>query len=202
MGGGLSGGTRILLALPPLILGGVLAASSEFAVGLLLYSGEGMVRALSVMLAVFLGSLGLGLWSGSEAERTIADALRHRWAFLLLAYVLAAAYALGWSFLGDRASRALSQGVGLAVLGALPLYAGGGLLAAMARESLRRGGSPVTPFALAAAGGALGVLGVGATVGTRIIPPSFLLYCLVLLSGASLLEAVGLSSLRRGEGGP
>jgi hypothetical protein len=184
-----------LLGIPPFLLGVSLAASSELAAGLLLYTGEGMIRALSVILSILLASLGIGIWSGMQEEGPVVPLLRKRWLFVFLAYVLAAVYAAGWGFLGEGEARGLSQGLGLAVLGALPVYAGGSLLAVMSREARNRTGHGAAPFALAALGGGAGSLLVGLFAGSRIIPPSFLLLCLVLLSGGSFVEALGLARL-------
>ncbi len=194
----------VLLALPPLLLGTSLAASSELAAGLLLYTGEGMVRALSVILSILLASLGVGIWSGIHDDGPVVSTLRRRWLFIFLAYILAAVYAAGWGFLVERTARGLSQGLGLAILGALPMYAGGALLGVMSREARQRMTRPAAPFALAALGAGAGSLAVGIFAGSRIIPPSFLLLCLVLLSGASFIEALGLAELGAGgaeEGG-
>ena len=157
-----------------------------------------MVRALSVILSILLASMGIGIWSGISEPGSTVPALRRRWLFLFMAYVLATVYAGGWGFLGEGASRAMSQGVGLAVLGALPMYAGGALLGVMAQEASRRTGRGAAPFALAALGAGAGSLFVGLFAGARIIPPSFLLLCLVVLSGASFVEAVGLAALEEG----
>lgn len=197
--------TSLLLAFPPLLLGTSLAASSELAAGLLLYTGEGMVRALSVILAVLLSSLGVGIWSGIHDDGPVVATLRRRWLFIFLAYMLAAVYAAGWGLMVETTARGLSQGLGLAILGALPMYAGGALLGVMSREARERMTRPAAPFALAALGAGGGSLAVGLIAGSRIIPPSFLLLCLVLLSGASFMEALGLARMEpegTGEGGP
>jgi hypothetical protein len=166
---------RALLFLPPLLLGMVLAASGFLAAGMLLYSGEGLVQALSVIMAV--------------------QALRRRWLSALLAFLAAALYAGGWSFLGEGASRPLSLGLGLAFLGALPLYGGGGVVGAIVRLAQEQGRSGAFPLAWVAAGGAVGFLLSGIALQPRVFPVTFYMMALVVLSGGSLLEAILLGAL-------
>jgi hypothetical protein len=173
----------------------VLAASGFLAAGMLLYSGEGLVQALSVIMAVQAGSFALGMRVGAATEGDAIDALRRRWLSALLAFLAAALYAGGWSFLGEGASRPLSLGLGLAFLGALPLYGGGGVVGAIVRLAQEQGRSGAFPLAWVAAGGAVGFLLSGIALQPRVFPVTFYMMALVVLSGGSLLEAILLGAL-------
>lgn len=193
---------RPLLFLPPFLLGMVLAASGFLAAGMLLYSGDGLIQALSVIMAVQAGSFALGVRVGAPTEGNAVDSLRRRWLSALLAFLAAALYAGGWSFLGEDASRPLSLGLGLAFLGALPLYGGGSVLGATVRLAQEQGRSGALPLAWAAAGGAVGFLLSGIALQPRVFPVTFYMMALVVLSGGSLLEALLLSALESREQEP
>jgi len=189
---------RRLAWIPAFLLGFVAATAGELAGGLLLYSGEGFLQALSLVLGVELGGLGLGLWAGARDPGADAlEDLRRRWVFCLLFYAAAAGFAAAWQMADAPASSFFHQGLGLALLGGLPLYGVGAVLGGMGRlEADRRGegggvGSapdrdrPV-PVAVAALGGALGVVVTGLVLFRWLQPVSILLLCVVVTSSAAL----------------
>lgn len=176
--------------IPPFVLGFVGAAAGEIAGGLLLYSTDGLLRAATVLLATMLGALALGLRvAGGSAGRGEADRrrmVRRRWLFGVAAFAAAAGFAGVWEWAGGAASP-LSQGLGLAFLGGLPLYAVGSLLGAM--EVAGTGaGSAVGTAAWAAAGAGAGVAVTGLALIPRLQAVSVLLLCVILTSGAALLH--------------
>ncbi len=175
----------------PLLIGAALAAAAETAAAVLLYSGEGLLRALSLVLAIQAGALGLGLWTApSAAQHEVVDAIRRRWLFTLVAFLAAAAYSGAWTLLRVSPPTPLWQGLGLALMGGLPLFAGGALLGEMARADrtlrapARHGGRAPS---LALAGAALAFLVTGPLLLPRLTPPSILLLGMVALSGGALL---------------
>jgi hypothetical protein len=183
--------TRHPLAwLPPFLVGIVGVVAAEVAVGLLLYSGAGFLRALTVILVTLLGSLALGLWTAPRSDLRgrdpgLTEAIRRRWLLSLVAFVAAAAAAGAWELLGGLATAAATRGLGLALLAGLPLYAVGTLLGAMERGRIEPD-SGVAPFV--ALGGMAGAFLAGVVLLPALIPVTALVLCVVLLSGAALLE--------------
>ena len=173
---------------PAFVAGFAAGASGTVAVALLLYSGEGLLRSLTLIVAVELGAFGVGLgMSGPHREWSDAvESLRRRWLSALVAFLAAAGFAFVWAlFTGLGASR-LGQALGLTFLAGLPLYAGGRLLRGISVVRMmagRTGDGALTSF-----GAAAGVLvtGIGALSGVGV--PSFALFLLVILSGTALLQ--------------
>jgi hypothetical protein len=162
--------------------------AGELAAGLLLYATPGFLRALTLILAVLLGSLSLGLWTApTGAAETLTESLRRRWLLALIVYAGASAVSAGWSVQGGLAGEAASRGIGLALLAALPLYACGALLGAMsATRTYRERRSFVG--ASAVAGATLGIALAGYVLVTVLVPVSIYAFCLVLLSGGALVH--------------
>lgn len=176
--------------IPPFLLGFVGATCGELAGGLLLYSGEGLLRALTLLLAVELGALALGLWvGGAETPTDPLERVRRRWLFCLVAFTAAAGFAAAWQMVDGTADSFASRGLGLALLGGLPLYAAGAVLGALRQL---RGRSDVASTsrigAVAALGAAAGVLTTGLALIAWLRPVSILLLCVVLVSVAALLH--------------
>ncbi|MBW3535546.1 MAG: hypothetical protein KY453_10080 [Gemmatimonadetes bacterium] len=172
--------------LPPLAVGLAAAVAAELSVALLLYTTEGFLEALTVILVVELGALGLGLWSAPTSGGPGWEAMRRRWLLTLVAFTAAAGVAAGWDLAGGLASRPVLRGVGLASLAAFPLYAVGTLLGAM--SAIRRDDPAPSPVgAPAILGAAAGAAMVG-LLGARTPPITAYLGCVALLSGASLVH--------------
>lgn len=184
----MSGRRHPLRWVPPLSVGLCTATAAEVAVALLLYNGPGFMRSLTVVLAIEAGSLGLGIW-GVRADRGDPhEALRLRWLFCLGAFLLASVYTASWSLLEALGGSALGQGLGLAFTAALPLYAAGGVLGAMAHAARSEGegeGGGVGGPALV--GASVGFAATGAALPQVLTPASLFLVCLVLLSAGGLV---------------
>ena len=173
---------------PAFVVGFAAGASGTVAVALLLYSGEGLLRSLTLIVAVELGAFGVGLGM-SRPPREWGDAmesLRRRWLSALVAFLAAAGFAFVWAFLAGFGASRLGQALGLTLLAGLPLYAGGRLLRGISavRMMVGRTGDGALAF-LGAAAGVL-VTGIGALSGVGV--PSFTLFLLVILSGTALLQ--------------
>ncbi|MDP2959208.1 MAG: hypothetical protein Q8N53_22490 [Longimicrobiales bacterium] len=180
--------------LPPFIVGLCAATAAEVAVGLLLYGGPGLVRSLTAVLAVEAAALGVGLWTSPGARPDIVEALRRRWLFCLVAFLVAMLFSAFWSVVEALGGTALGQGLGLAFLAALPLYAVGGVVGAMgaaaemaAVAEADPGGRARMVGGPAALGGALGFAVTGTALPQAFTPASLLLVCLMMLSLGGML---------------
>lgn len=171
---------------PPFLVGLVAAVAAEISVGLLLYSGPGLLRSLTVVLATLLAALALGLWTAPAAHRPdLVELIRRRWLVALVAFTLAAVAAGAWSVLGGLASGAATRGVGLAFLAGLPLYAVGSVLGGVAAAA---DGRPGRVAASAAGGAAVGAVFTSAVLVPNLVPASIFLFCLIAISGGALLH--------------
>ncbi len=188
--------------LPALLVGAAAATVAALTAGLLLYASEGFTRSLTLILTVEMMSLAVGLWTApvwpaastpgasNPDEEFIDDgveSLRRRWSLVLIAFAVAALYAGVWGFLQDYETTPLSQGLGLGLMGALPLFAVGGLLGRMVTWEARRGPDRRRVGTPAALGASLGFLGAGLYLIPRLTPLSILLLCLICLSAGALL---------------
>jgi hypothetical protein len=184
---------QLLTWIPPFVVGLSAAVAGELAVGLLLYSSPGFLPALTLILAVLLGSLALGLWTAPPVtSEAYGESLRRRWLLALVAYAGGSAVSGAWSVQRGLAGDALSRGVGLALLAALPLYACGALLGAM--PSRRWPWTRIVPVgACAMAGAALGAMLAGYVLVSFLLPVSIYAFCLVLLSGGALVHGIVLT---------
>lgn len=185
-----------LVWVPSFVVGAAAATSGAVAVALLLYSGEGMLRSLTLIVAVELVAFGVGLAGPPEGEDRprAVEALRRRWLFVLVAFLVASAFAVVWTAGRGFGAEAATQALGLAVLGGLPLYASGRLLVAISTVSTSVVRSSSGAFA--SLGAALGVLVAGSSGLSRLGAPSLLLFFLIVLSGAALMQGSALGELQ------
>ncbi|GMR12497.1 MAG: hypothetical protein BMS9Abin29_0686 [Gemmatimonadota bacterium] len=190
--------TYLIRLMPPLVLGLAAATVAEVAVVLLLYSGEGLMRALAIILATEIGALALGLMAAPNLDYpNLVDALRRRWMVCLVVFMVATGFAILWSFRPGAGTTAVYQALGLALLGGLPLYSAGTLFGAMASLRMSLGGIGPRIGASGAIGAAIGILAASYAV-PRLSAPSVLLFLMVLLSGGALIQGMGLVDEPRG----
>lgn len=117
------------------LAGFALALTAFTAASLVLVRSPGLVAATGGLLAALTASVGLGLWAGAPVRTGAAPALRGRWIGAALAAALAGAFATAWKvaetvrpdLLAGPASAILS----LLLVGAIPAYTLGLLLAAL-----------------------------------------------------------------------
>jgi len=169
--------------LPAFLVGTSAAIAAEVAIGLLLYGGPGFIRSLTTILAVEGVALAGGLWRVPVVGPDLVDRLRRRWLFCLVAFLAATAFGTAWGFVEWIGDGPLGQGLGLAILAGVPLYAVGTVLGGMsvvvnADSAGRRRG----PGAPAVAGAALGFVATGLLLPRVPAPASLLVACLVMLS--------------------
>lgn len=180
-----SRGERWLAGLPAFLVGAAAATAGELTAGLLLYSGQGLLRGLTVVLATEMLGLSLGLAASRRLDPGDLGAVRRRWLLLLVAFGAAAAFSAGWSVgRGFEAARP-AQILGLGVLGGFPLFAAGSVLGALARTERDR---PAPVAAAAALGAASGVLAAGLLGVPRLEPTSLFLLSVVAVSAGALLH--------------
>ena len=173
---------------PAFVAGFAAGASATVAVALLLYTGEGLLRSLTLIIAIELGAFGLGLGTGAPRQEwnEAVESLRKRWLLALISFAAAALFAFTWTLLAGFGALPFTQALGLALLGGLPLYSCGRLVRAISAVRMMAGHKGES--ATASLGAAVGVLvtGLGALSGVGV--PSFVLFLLVMLSGAALLQ--------------
>jgi len=171
-------------AAAPFLVGLALALGTQVAAGLLLYQGPGFLPALSVVLATSAGSLALGLASGAGTLRlrSPVEAVRRAWLLLLLAFTGAAFFSAGWEIFRGFGARSLAQGVGLALMVALPLYLGGRLLTLL--DPRHCGTRAPGPPALV--GAATGFVLLAHLFFPTLSPTAVILLCVVAVSGGAL----------------
>lgn len=176
---------------PPLLVGASAAIAAEVAIGILLYAGPGFLRSLTTILAVEGASLSLGLRGVPPLDRDLIERMRRRWLFCLASFLVAATFGTVWSLVPDLGEGRLGQGLGLALLAALPLYACGAVLGGMGSVSASAPARGTRgPGAAAALGAALGFVITGGLLPRAPIPASLLVACLVLLSAGGMLYGV------------
>ncbi len=176
-------------AVPPAVVGVVALGAAELSLSLLLYARPGFLRALTVLLAVQLASLAVGLATAparnqdGEWTTDAALALRWRWLLAVVALGVSSVAAGGWSLLGGLEGSSAQRGVAVAALASLPLLTLGGVLGGLSARSPQ-----VRVGAWAAAGGAVGATALGAGLLTRLLPASMLLGSTILISVAALID--------------
>ena len=173
---------------PAFVVGFGAGASGTVAVALLLYSGEGLLRSLALIVAIELGafSLGLGMRGPPNEWNHALESLRRRWFFVLVTFLAAAGFTLAWALFAGFGASPMTQALGLALLAGLPLYACGRLLKGINAVRMMAGLTGDGAFAsLGAAAGVL-VTGLGALSGVGV--PSFVLFLIVILSGTARLQ--------------
>lgn len=184
-----------LVSVPPFLVGVAAAIAAEVAIGLLLYAGPGLVRSLTVVLAVEGAALAAGLWSAPVAGPDIVDRLRRPWLFCLLAFLGATLFGGAWSLVESVGEGRLGQGLGLVILAALPLYSAGMVLGGMSAVASRWPARHRSPGAAAALGAGVGFVLTGVLLPRAPLPGSLLVACIVLLSLGGMIFGVVLGSM-------
>ena len=104
---------------PAFVAGFAAGASGTVAVALLLYTGEGLLRSLTLIVAIELGAFGLGLGVGGTPNdwSHAVESLRRRWLSALVAFLAGAGFALAWVLFAGFGALPMTQALGLALLG-------------------------------------------------------------------------------------
>lgn len=174
--------------LPPVAVGASAAIAAEVALGILLYGGVGFMRSLTTILATEGFALAMGIWTAPGPGADLVDRLRRRWLFCLVAFLASASFGTAWSVMPGLGEGAVGQGLGLAILAALPLYGAGMVLGGMATAAETDPGERLSgPGAAAATGAALGFILAGFLLPRAPMPGSLLVVCLVMLSAGGMI---------------
>ncbi|HSK20040.1 MAG TPA: SDR family oxidoreductase [Longimicrobiales bacterium] len=184
--------------LAALAVGVTLGAAASAGTALLLYTGQGFLRAAGLLVSSTMMAIAAGLWAGTpEAGRARAVRTRLRWVGFIVALIAGGMLTALW---GARPPlRELAWGGALSVLLALALpgYAGGALLAGLHARDRSVGAGAVA--AAAVAGSAFGIL-LAATVLIPNLEPYGVYYGgAVLLALVSIVDRGG-ASLSSGTG--
>ena len=130
-------------------------------VALLLDDSEGLVRAAAVLIGVAVLSLATGLRMGraGDEDQAVRTAVRW-WVGLLVALLAGSGFTGVWELMDGFAATSVTQGLGLAVTGALPAYFAGGVWGRLGRfaASLGAGKQVLIGAVAGVAGGAALVL--------------------------------------------
>ncbi|HEX7091110.1 MAG TPA: SDR family NAD(P)-dependent oxidoreductase [Longimicrobiales bacterium] len=174
---------RIATAASAGLLGLALAAAAQTGAALLLYTTAGLLSAAGSLVGVVLAGVAAGLWAGRPAP----GGAGRRWVLCVLAFALAAVFAVAWT--GSPGLRAAAAGRGAAVLLllAFPAYASGSLLAALGRDGRGQAGADLAAGVLA--GGGAGVVLAASTLIPHFSPGTVLLGCGVLTAAGAALHA-------------
>ena len=131
-------------------------------VALLRQDSQGLVRAAAVLIGVSILSLATGLWMGKagDDDEAVRTAVRW-WVGLLVTLLLGSGFTGLWEMLDGFAGTSVTQGVGLAVTGALPAYFAGGVWGRLGRFAAPLGSGSGKQVVI---GGVAGVVGGGALV--------------------------------------
>ncbi len=166
------------------LVGVAIAVGAEMTLGLLVHTGPGLLRAITVIVAVQLGALSTGL-----STRPLVPARPGRWRWFLAvgAYLIAGTAALSWSFEVDLLESWATRGGSLALLAALPMYGAGVAVGAVPDDGLGGRGAPVLFGATA------GVLLMGGVLFQRLEPLGVYLVGVLCLAMAAL--RTGLAAL-------
>ena len=158
------------------------AVGAEMALGLLVYLRGGLLGALTLVLCVEMAALAAGFWFAPRDAAPQWPGIRQAWLLSLFAYVAAAVVAASWEALEGLSTSWVSRGMGLAFLGAMPLYGIGLVLGAPDLDA----GEP-SPSARASAplGAAVGfaLVGFGRTT-LEVAPFSYVAAAAVVAVGA------------------
>ncbi|MFN0009832.1 MAG: hypothetical protein ACKVXR_18205 [Planctomycetota bacterium] len=180
--------------MPPLLVGAAAGIAAEVAVAILLYAGPGFMRSLTTVLAVEGAALALGLHAAPVSSAHPVESLRRRWLFCLASFIAAALYGTAWSLFEGLGEGRIGQGLGLALLAGLPMFACGSVLGSMGSASSIAAAGPRGSSAPAALGAALGFVATGTLLPLAPIPASLLVGCLVLLSGGAMVYGAVLAT--------
>jgi NAD(P)-dependent dehydrogenase (short-subunit alcohol dehydrogenase family) len=143
-----------------LAAGATIGATTAAGTALLLYTGQGFLRAVGLLISSTIMAVAAGVWAGAPDDRGAAVQTRARWAAVVVALLAGGAFAAVWMTRGPLRELAFGGALAVLLVLALPAYAAGALLAGIyAREQqglARSEGGGIAAMSLA--GAALGVL--------------------------------------------
>jgi 3-oxoacyl-[acyl-carrier protein] reductase len=145
-------------ALATMIAGIALGSVISAGVALMLYTGQGFLRAAGLLFASTIMAVAAGLWAGAP-ESAGPILTRGRWLALALAFFAGGVFAAQWAARAALRDLALGGAIAVLLVLALPAYCAGALLAGVnARDRGRASTGAAGIAAAATAGVAFGVL--------------------------------------------
>lgn len=178
-GDGLRGTAAALLGVA---LGATIAAGNA----LLLYTGQGFLRAAGLLFASSIMAIAAGVWAGDGADP--APRSRGRWFGTAIALLAGGGFSMVWSLNADARSLALGGALAVLLILAVPGYAAGSVLVALHRRQQAVGAGGIAAAALA--GAAFGVL-----LSTSILIQNLEPYA-IYYAGAAIVSTTGLIESR------
>lgn len=175
--------------LAALLAGAALGAAAAAGAALLLYTGQGFLRAAGLLVASTIMAVAAGIWAGAPETEGAPVESRGRWVAVIVALLGAGVFSTLW--MGRAALRDAAAGGALSVLLiiALPAYTAGALFAALHARAATPGTRGSSVPALAVAGAAIGVL-LATTVLIQTLEPYGIYYGTAgVLTLVSLLES-------------
>lgn len=145
-----------------LAVGAALGATAAAGIALLLYTGQGFLRAAGLLVSSTIMAVAAGIWAGGPDPEAPAAPVqsRARWVAVIIVFLAGGAFTAFWGAQAPLRGLAIGGAFAVMFVLALPAYATGALMAALhARERIElraRGAGNVA--AVAAAGMAIGVL--------------------------------------------
>jgi NAD(P)-dependent dehydrogenase (short-subunit alcohol dehydrogenase family) len=150
---------------------------------LLLYTGQGFLRAAGSLLGLATAALAAGVWVGS-GERA-AYAIRGRWLLLIIAFSLAGAFSGLWTVRTGLRTVPLGSALAVLLILAEPAYFSGSLLMALTARGRATSGA-----ATAIAGAAVGILMASTLLIPSMSAPLIFLGTAVVLTFVGALLAI------------
>jgi NAD(P)-dependent dehydrogenase (short-subunit alcohol dehydrogenase family) len=146
-------GGRILAAAA---LGAAVGATTSAGNALLLYTGQGFLRAAGLLFSSTILAIAAGVWAGAADDNDSPPRSRVRWIGLVLTLLLGGGMTMVWSARAELRELALGGAVAVLFVLAVPAYTAGAVLAALQARLQPSHGGGVAPAALG--GAAVGVL--------------------------------------------
>jgi NAD(P)-dependent dehydrogenase (short-subunit alcohol dehydrogenase family) len=173
-------------------VGAVLALAGQIGASLLLFSGSGVLRAASALLALTLAALAAGVWSVKPGSAgAVAPPSGRWWLAAALAMAVAGAFASWWLHALAAREQALPHALAVIALLGVPAYALGVLMATLQARARAEAGTSVALPALAGAA-------LASAAGAALVPRVG--GVLLLFDSALFLGLVGATESRAGAG--
>jgi 3-oxoacyl-[acyl-carrier protein] reductase len=183
------------------VAGAALGISATAGIALLLYTGQGFLRAAGLLAASTIMSVGAGIWAGApEPGAATPPNTRWRWTALIIVLLAAGTYAMFWNDRPALREQAFGSAVAMLLILAMPAYVAGAVFAGLSsRDATLRQRSAASPVASAAtAGVALGVLLATASLIQTLDPQPVFYTAAALVAFGAMLDRGRITTPRTG----
>jgi NAD(P)-dependent dehydrogenase (short-subunit alcohol dehydrogenase family) len=150
------------------LVGAALGATAAAGNALLLYTGQGFLRAAGLLVASTVMAVAAGVWAGApEADGEPTAASTARWAAVVIALLAGGAFTALWGARPGLREMAAGGAFAVLLILALPAYAAGSLLAGLyGREAATAGAGSAAADGSGVAAGALAGAAIGVLLAT------------------------------------